>query len=72
MQCSAVHVRVNYDRGNSHLVARAQHAHRNLSSVGDENFLEHRGRPGESLEELTILQEIRNPWRDSPGSNEFI
>ena len=41
VQRGAVHIGVNHHCGNPHLVARAQHAHRDLSPVGNENLLEH-------------------------------
>ena len=41
VQRGAVHVRVDGNRGDSHLVAGADDAHGNLAAVRDENFLEH-------------------------------
>jgi hypothetical protein len=42
MKRRAIHVRINHNRGDSHFVARAQHTHRDLASIGYENLLEHR------------------------------
>jgi hypothetical protein len=42
VQRGAVHIGVNHDSGNPHFVARAQHAHRNLSAIRYEDFPEHR------------------------------
>ena len=41
VQRSAVYIGINHDRGNSHFVARAQDAHRDLAAIGYQNFLEH-------------------------------
>ena len=56
MQRGAVYVRVNHYGCNPHLVARAQHAHRNLTPVGDQNFLEHRHGQAKRFGEPQILQ----------------
>jgi hypothetical protein len=53
VQRRAIHVGVNRDRGNPHFMAGANHAHRNLATVSDQNFLEHTNRSSE----LKILQE---------------
>src|SRR3984885_10721135 len=37
----AIDVGINRDSGNAHFVARADDAHRNLSAIGNQNFLEH-------------------------------
>ena len=63
VQRGAVHVRVDHNRGNSHFVARAQHAHRDLPSIGYENFLEHSLEHRHWSAELKILQEMEEPTK---------
>jgi hypothetical protein len=41
VQCGAIHIRIDGNRGNSHLVTSADDAHSNLAAVRDENLLEH-------------------------------
>src|ERR1700681_1379053 len=41
VKCSTIYFGVDCDRGNAHLMAGSDDAHRNLATVSDENFLEH-------------------------------
>ena len=41
VQRSAIHVRIDGNSRDSHLVAGADNAYGNLAAIGDENFLEH-------------------------------
>ena len=61
VQRGAIDVRVDGNRGNSHLVAGADDAHGNLAAIGDENFLEHFPERRNGLCEPKILQEIAQP-----------
>jgi hypothetical protein len=63
----AVHVRVNHNRGDPHLVAGAQYTHRDLASVGYENFLEHllRRRTQDSTGDFAVAEYCVPPGGDA-------
>src|ERR1700681_358310 len=63
VKCSTIHFGVDCDRGNAHLMAGSDDAHRNLATVSDENFLEH------ALDERTVRVQYRaSPAFDSTGA----
>ena len=41
MQSSPVHIRINSYRGDAQLAAGADYPHRDFSSIGNQDFLEH-------------------------------
>src|SRR5260370_11389598 len=41
VKCPTIYFGVDCDRGNAHLMAGSDDAHRNLATVSNENFLEH-------------------------------
>jgi hypothetical protein len=57
MQRGTIHIGVNDDGGNSHFVACAQYAHRNLAAIGYKNFFEHLLENRRPVGEPKILQE---------------